>query len=341
MCELLFEVSNHERRWRQWWLPSKSYQGVSESFGIHFERWQPRHKHGEFQNGSSTLIILKDRLHDIINKQTTKRSKHAPKAKPTPGKENRAAKVARSAKGKGKRIKLQKKHLLYSGPRLKKLYCDNCKELGQTGQGLVDSEMTHEVKAGTPLANVWDHIKAKFPWYEHLNKLFGSNPAINRSAVANSQTVVNTSILDATPKNQRRNKSLHTRPAPSEDSSSSSNSQSESEASAGGNNSDVNPNDNDDGNDDNKSCEAPSQNSSPTPAAVHTPCCAGGQSNSNSLSEPQSTLQGAKRKASIMEQITEMANVDRSQRLKIVEVKQKEKKLVTPGQNTPPRTSSR
>ena len=43
-----------------------------------------------------------------------------------------------------------------------------------------------------------DRIKAKFPWYKHLNKLFGSNPAIDRAAITNSQTAVDTSILDTT-----------------------------------------------------------------------------------------------------------------------------------------------
>ena len=39
--------------------------------------------------------------------------------------------------------------------RLKKLYRHNREELGQTGQGLVDREMVHEIEAGTNLANVW------------------------------------------------------------------------------------------------------------------------------------------------------------------------------------------
>jgi hypothetical protein len=59
--------------------------------------------------------------------------------------------------------------------------------------------------------------------------------------------------------------------------------------------------------DDDKSSEPESRSSSPPPPVESTPAW------------------GTKRKVSMMDQITELANEDRSQRLKIIEVKQREK----------------
>ena len=59
--------------------------------------------------------------------------------------------------------------------------------------------------------------------------------------------------------------------------------------------------------DDDKSSEPETRSSSPPPPVKFTPA------------------RGIKRKVSMMDQITELANEDRSQRLKIIEVKQKEK----------------
>lgn len=52
-------------------------------------------------------------------------------------------------------LNLHLQYLSYCLYRLKKLYHDNREELGQTGHGLVDSELTHEIEAGSHLANVW------------------------------------------------------------------------------------------------------------------------------------------------------------------------------------------
>ncbi|KAF8804573.1 hypothetical protein BYT27DRAFT_7213742 [Phlegmacium glaucopus] len=152
------------------------------------------------------------------------------------------------------------------------------------GQGLVENDRVDEIQAGTPLANVWDCIKSKFPWYERLDKLFGSNPAIDRSAIVNSQTPVDTSILETTTKKTKLTKQAH--------SAIFSDSESGSQAA----------------DDDSVDHEDKS-----------TPKKAG------SAHENLATLRGTKHKASIMDQITELANEDRSQRLKIIEVKQKEK----------------
>lgn len=94
----------------------------------------------------------------------------------------------------------------------------------------------------------------------------------------------------------------------------------------GGDGGDESDNDRDvDGNSD-VSSEAPSQKSSPPPV-VRTPIPKRkpAQAKVASLLEAISTQRGTKRKASVMEQISEMANEDRSQRVKIVEVKQKGK----------------
>ncbi|KDR81305.1 hypothetical protein GALMADRAFT_222736 [Galerina marginata CBS 339.88] len=238
---------------------------------------------------------------------------------------------------------------------LKKLYRDNRNELGQTGQGLVDSETTHEIEAGTHLANVWDRIKLKFPWYERLNKLFGTNPAIDRGAIANSQTTVDTSILGATSK-KRKGRTSSRAKSPSVDSSSGDSgdesgsdqgiSWSESDVGGGvghgdeshdgggdsgsdgggdggGGDSDDDGGDSDLGNA--KPNKHARQRASLPPPAVQKPGRTSNRTRSGSLSKPASTPQSTKRKASVMEQITEMAHEDRSQRVKIVEVKQRGK----------------
>ncbi|KAJ7721981.1 hypothetical protein B0H14DRAFT_3520462 [Mycena olivaceomarginata] len=46
------------------------------------------------------------------------------------------------------------------------------------------------------IANAWDLIQEKFPWYKRMNDLMGSSPVIDRSAVAHSGTRVNLRILD-------------------------------------------------------------------------------------------------------------------------------------------------
>ncbi|KIK02694.1 hypothetical protein K443DRAFT_5966 [Laccaria amethystina LaAM-08-1] len=180
-------------------------------------------------------------------------------------------------------------------------------DLGQTGQGLVDSETTDEIEAGTHLANVCDHIKIKFPWYKHLNKLFGLNPTIDCAAITNSQTAVNTSILDAPSKKQNKNRSSQARPPFADGSASDSEPESgpdncipwsDSDADGGGgrgdagdgggdggdgdnlgsdHNGSANDSDNDDGDDsdsnhgDDKSNGAACQKSSAPPPAVHKP----------------------------------------------------------------------
>ncbi|KAJ8090772.1 hypothetical protein PM082_024953 [Marasmius tenuissimus] len=44
-------------------------------------------------------------------------------------------------------------------------------------------------------ANVWEEIQQKFPYYKTMEEYHGSNPAVDLSAVANSQSDVLTDVL--------------------------------------------------------------------------------------------------------------------------------------------------
>jgi hypothetical protein len=74
-----------------------------------------------------------------------------------------------------------------------------------------------------------------------------------------------------------------------------------------------------------KSSEPESRSSSPPPDVKFTPACTPAQRKAGSAHETPATLRGMKRKLSTIDQITELANEDRSQRLKVIEVKQREK----------------
>ncbi|KAF8209187.1 hypothetical protein K438DRAFT_2066189 [Mycena galopus ATCC 62051] len=79
---------------------------------------------------------------------------------------------------------------------LKKSYTENRKTLGETGHGLVAAGKKEEIKGGTEIANAWDAVQKKFPWYLRMHDLMGSSPVVNRSAVAHSGTRVDLGILD-------------------------------------------------------------------------------------------------------------------------------------------------
>ncbi|CAA7264515.1 unnamed protein product [Cyclocybe aegerita] len=80
--------------------------------------------------------------------------------------------------------------------RLKKLYREHQATLGATGEGLLDAGRQDEITAGTPLANLWEEVNQEFPWFLRMHDLLGTNPTVDRSAVAHSQTSVNTAVLD-------------------------------------------------------------------------------------------------------------------------------------------------
>ncbi|CAA7257432.1 unnamed protein product [Cyclocybe aegerita] len=79
---------------------------------------------------------------------------------------------------------------------LKKLYREHRATLGATGEGLLDAGRQDEITAGTPLANLWEEVNQEFPWFLWMHDLLGTNPTVDRSAVAHSQTSVNTAVLD-------------------------------------------------------------------------------------------------------------------------------------------------
>ncbi|KAF7360076.1 hypothetical protein MVEN_00735700 [Mycena venus] len=79
---------------------------------------------------------------------------------------------------------------------LKTAYGKWRRKLGETGHGLVATDKEDDIKSDSVIANAWDLIQEKFPWYKRMNDLMGSSPVIDRSAVAHSGTRVDLSILD-------------------------------------------------------------------------------------------------------------------------------------------------
>ncbi|KAJ7491591.1 hypothetical protein B0H11DRAFT_2008425 [Mycena galericulata] len=79
---------------------------------------------------------------------------------------------------------------------LKTKYKEHRSTLGATGQGLVENDKEADIEPGSNIENIWDLIKAKFPWYLRMHALMGSSPAVDRSALAHSQTRVDLSVLD-------------------------------------------------------------------------------------------------------------------------------------------------
>ncbi|KAF8124635.1 hypothetical protein K438DRAFT_2034193 [Mycena galopus ATCC 62051] len=79
---------------------------------------------------------------------------------------------------------------------LKTKYTDYHKKLGATGHGLIAAGKADEITGGTVIANAWEEITQKFPWYMRMDTLMGTSPVVNRSAVAHSQTRVDLGVLD-------------------------------------------------------------------------------------------------------------------------------------------------
>lgn len=78
---------------------------------------------------------------------------------------------------------------------LKRTYTKYRDELGETGMGLVDANREHEMTVGSKMKNKWDDIQKKFPYFKTLHNLMGSSPVVDRAALANSTTELDTSIL--------------------------------------------------------------------------------------------------------------------------------------------------
>ncbi|KAF8890271.1 hypothetical protein CPB84DRAFT_1401552 [Gymnopilus junonius] len=78
---------------------------------------------------------------------------------------------------------------------LKKSYSVYHKQLQQTGHGLIMADREDEIISGSPIGNVWEKMKLKFPWYRRLHLLLCGSPIYDMSALANSTTPLNTSVL--------------------------------------------------------------------------------------------------------------------------------------------------
>ncbi|KAF9235926.1 hypothetical protein BU15DRAFT_64469 [Melanogaster broomeanus] len=99
---------------------------------------------------------------------------------------------------------------------LKTTYQAYRKELGETGHGLVVAGREEELYEGSPAANVYEDIQKKFPWYRRMDELMGSSPAHNRSAVSNSQSTLDLSVLGGNDTDNEDNISRRT-PTPMDD----------------------------------------------------------------------------------------------------------------------------
>ena len=100
--------------------------------------------------------------------------------------------------------------------RLKKQYWEHRTNLGKTGQGLVENGQEDEIQVGSELENIWGMCsttihcpplswslliyyrchQSKVPWYSCMHALLGTSPIVDCSAVANSQTTVDLSVLE-------------------------------------------------------------------------------------------------------------------------------------------------
>ncbi|KAJ2921300.1 hypothetical protein H1R20_g15796, partial [Candolleomyces eurysporus] len=78
---------------------------------------------------------------------------------------------------------------------IKKEYNKYRDQLKETGHGLIVEGREDEIRVGTAIYNVYDKINKKFKWYKRLHLLLTSSPVYDSSAVANSTTPLDTSIL--------------------------------------------------------------------------------------------------------------------------------------------------
>ncbi|KAJ7185193.1 hypothetical protein C8R46DRAFT_374399 [Mycena filopes] len=183
---------------------------------------------------------------------------------------------------------------------LKRTYRDNRTLIGETGQGLLDEDREAEIESGSNLENIWDSVQDKFPWYKRMHALLGPSPVVDRGALTHSQTDVDLSFLD---KKVKKSRGADAESDGDDDSASVaisnwSKSDKDDIVSISSTSSPVRP--------------APSQTpKTPTPAVKPEPM---------QLSVPRSN----KRK-SVLDQVQDLASQDRVQRLKIAEVREREK----------------
>ncbi|KAJ7659639.1 hypothetical protein DFH06DRAFT_1326650 [Mycena polygramma] len=199
---------------------------------------------------------------------------------------------------------------------LKKSFSEHHEKLGATGHGLVTGGKEDEIIGGSAIANAWEAIEGKFPWYKRMDLLMGTNPIVNRTAVAHSNTRVDLNVLD-------RDGEAHTGPISVKDDSSSegepfsdwnSSSPVKTRRRVGRDAADVDESDGASISISSSPPMRPKAKSPTTPAA-------------RIKSEPTSvsaSARGAKRKTT-HEHVAEIASQDRVQRIKLMELKEKGK----------------
>ncbi|KAG1727215.1 kinase-like domain-containing protein [Suillus lakei] len=79
---------------------------------------------------------------------------------------------------------------------LRKAFIKHRDSMSQTGQGLIDADREDEITFGSEIFNAWDQVKKKFPWYKRMNALYRESPAVDRSAVANSASQLDLTVLN-------------------------------------------------------------------------------------------------------------------------------------------------
>ncbi|KAF9232196.1 hypothetical protein BU15DRAFT_81515 [Melanogaster broomeanus] len=89
-------------------------------------------------------------------------------------------------------------------------------ELGETGHGLVISGCDEDLREGSEVANVWEDIQKKFPWYIRMAALIGGSPNYSRKGVSNSQSALDLSVL-GTENLDYEDETMYRTPTPFED----------------------------------------------------------------------------------------------------------------------------
>ncbi|KAG1732573.1 hypothetical protein EDB19DRAFT_2003563 [Suillus lakei] len=79
---------------------------------------------------------------------------------------------------------------------LHKAFIKHCDSMSQTGQGLIDADREDEITFGSKIFNAWDQVKKKFLWYKQMNALYCESPAVDCSAVANSASQLDLTVLN-------------------------------------------------------------------------------------------------------------------------------------------------
>jgi hypothetical protein len=108
---------------------------------------------------------------------------------------------------------------------LKKAFAEHKNTMSQTGHGLILNGHEDTITPGSEIANAWgmwryilftthaklstDAVKTVFPWYRRMALLIGGSPVVDRSAVANSATAVDLSVLQDDDGIEQSNDQVH------------------------------------------------------------------------------------------------------------------------------------